>query len=605
MPLLSADSLAIHRLQEGQIRLDYSSSPPRRSAARLLPFPVSWGEDPAMPGLDWDLNLEPDQQPVARRLSFSDADSADPLRASDPLQMNKHPRLPTIVENDSGEEEEGAAAAAETPVRPPQRARVTSSSAPYPAQGGMPHPTTAPVATPLVFAPSAPLQSQQQQLQEAAAAAARSQYQRQLKEAAAAAARSEYQRQLQAAATQQQKQGFPLALVPQLRLLTVARHPAGYETKWSELHPMCQRFLLCIEEILMEHKYQSQLLDQCSWLHDPSLYNRSFELDASQITQMTVSTANIRVFRWKKMETLEAPSVKNWGNMSEVRSTSTIMDREKVSIKGLAAVVKQMMWNTDTALCSLKKLRSRFIQRGAGGAAGYANHPGSFGGYTEFNQRLTKAPTFCCYSGAPRRPSPFIQLCVARLEERIGECLKWIEELEQLLQTKNDKSFLESLESLSKVMSDVHDYFMHMASKVEDIHQAVEAMKIQYLNDRRCRGDWNDPFVEADRRESAKQEAAVRTIHPTLHLSPPSQPTPPITASVMASQLQQNSFPAVGTFPSSGPTLPLPLLLPTSSTQPRPAPVTNSFSSSSTTSSNTSLFTTPPGGIHHNVYAVG
>jgi hypothetical protein len=58
--------------------------------------------------------------------------------------------------------------------------------------------------------------------------------------------------------------------------------------------------------------------------------------------------------------------------------------------------------------------------------------------------------------------------------------------------------------------------------QVEDIHQALEATRTQYLNDWRRWGDWNDPFVEAETTESTKQEAAVRIVHLTLHLSPPS-----------------------------------------------------------------------------------
>jgi nucleoporin p58/p45 len=122
--------------------------------------------------------------------------------------------------------------------------------------------------------------------------------------------------------------------------------------------------------------------------------------------------------------------------------------REKVSIKGLTDVVKEMMWNADIALQSYGKLRPRFVHRGSGSAGGYANRPASSGDYTELNQHLTKAPTFCCYSGAPRRPSPFIQLIVARFEEVFGECFKRVEELEQLVQMKNNKSFPESLESV-------------------------------------------------------------------------------------------------------------------------------------------------------------
>jgi nucleoporin p58/p45 len=198
-----------------------------------------------MPGLNWDLNLTPDQQDLARRLSFSDADSAEPPRASRPLQRGrrspsryhhaapKPPVLPSIKEGDiEGQEEEETP----VPVHPsqcaaPPSAPVTSSATLYPSQGGMPRPhlTSAPVTTPLVHAPPVPLQ-----------------------QAAVATTTSEYQRQLQAAMQQQQQQGCAAvmqarALVEQLRLYTVAGGPVGYETKWEELHPVSQMLLLRIE----------------------------------------------------------------------------------------------------------------------------------------------------------------------------------------------------------------------------------------------------------------------------------------------------------------------------------------------------------------------
>ncbi|KAE8701227.1 Nuclear pore complex protein NUP58 [Hibiscus syriacus] len=63
------------------------------------------------------------------------------------------------------------------------------------------------------------------------------------------------------------------------------------------------------------------------------------------------------------------------------------------------------------------------------------------------------------------------------------------------------------------------------ATMVESIHQYIQSMKTAYLADHRGRGDVNDPFLEADRRETAKQEAAAKRVHPTLHLPTNSQPS--------------------------------------------------------------------------------
>ncbi|CAN6303416.1 unnamed protein product [Urochloa humidicola] len=344
----------------------------------------------------------------------------------------------------------------------------------------------------------------------------------------------EYQQQAWASAGRPQQQA--------LMLYTLDGGSAGYETKWEELHAVSQRLLLQIENNIREYRDDSERLDACSRLDDLSPF--SFEFDAAQITQ-------------------------------EVVSVSTLMNREKVSIESLMTVIKEIMMNTDFAIRSYAKLRPRFVHL----SAGIANHSESSGAQTDFSQLLAMAPSFHCYNSATRRPSPFLQHTVARFEDHLGECCKWILELEQLVQMKNDKTFAESLESLSKVLSNAHDYLIHVASKTEHIHQGVETMKTQYLNDRRCRGDLSNPFLKANRREEAKQEATASITHPMLHLSPPGQPTTLAAVPMISNQLQQTPFPTVATSPSSYPTLPLPSVLPPSSMRTSPAPLTNRFSS--------------------------
>lgn len=73
-------------------------------------------------------------------------------------------------------------------------------------------------------------------------------------------------------------------------------------------------------------------------------------------------------------------------------------------------------------------------------------------------------------------------------------------------------------------------------------------MKAAYLADQRRRGDFSDPFLEADRRETAKLEAAAKRVHPTLHL-PAIPPQPPAPA---ASPFPGSSTPAPSMFPQPG-----------------------------------------------------
>ncbi|KAF5182934.1 Nuclear pore complex protein nup58 [Thalictrum thalictroides] len=256
-------------------------------------------------------------------------------------------------------------------------------------------------------------------------------------------------------------------------------------------------------ERILEYRDESQRLDQCSRLYDSSVSNDGFELDASHIVQ-------------------------------ELVGISSGMERERVLLQELMAVLKDMMRNTEVAVRSFIMLRPRFVHPNVGTGSNVSTTtqaPGSAIAPNATSQPTSTAvvPVYDFYTGLPRKPSPFLQQTVARFEKYMSECRQCIEELEQLLLSYPDgrSSGSESslLQSLPKVMSNVHDFFVHVAAKVESLHQYIESMKTAYLADQRRRGDANDPFLEADRRELAKQEAAAKRVHPTLHLTSVPQPS--------------------------------------------------------------------------------
>ncbi|XP_047086066.1 nuclear pore complex protein NUP58-like [Lolium rigidum] len=455
------------------------------------------------------LGLNIDLDDVARRLSFSpDPDHRPPQMP--PRQVGRFRVEPAL--SPIAEEQEQEAAATHTPARPPPWVSSPSQAPPSAPHTGtyewpaMSLPPVSPSPSPFraqVPAPPTPQQvaaalgkleqARQAGLQQAWVAAQQQQAlagweqrrqdglqqpwalaQPQPQQAASTGlgqGRTSGPQQAWAEAQQQQ----------QLRLYTVEGEPAGYKTKWEDLHPFSQHLLLQIEDRIREERQACEQLEQCSRLCDPSVSNSSFELDARHITQ-------------------------------EIGSISTIMNREKASIQRLMDSVKESMSIAEFAIGSYVNLRPWFVSRGAANTS-FANHAGSSAARTH---------------GSVRRPSIFMQRIVDRFEKQLEECCKLIGELEQLVQMKNTKTYPASLESLPKVMSNMHDYFIFVASKVENLHQYADAIRIQYLNDLRNSGNRNDPFVEADRKEAAKQEAASITVHPTLaaHLSPHRMVTP-------------------------------------------------------------------------------
>ncbi|KAL5201305.1 hypothetical protein ABZP36_035659 [Zizania latifolia] len=374
---------------------------------------------------------------------------------------------------------------------------------------------------------------------------------------------SPFQFNFQQPQPQPQQQAAPAAQPQQqLMLYTADGKPAGYNTKWEELHSESQKALLQIEDKIREYRDESERLDQCARLHDSSISNVNFQLDASHIAQ-------------------------------ELGGTTTTMEREKASVQELMTVVNEMMRNTEFAIRSYMMLRPRYIRPGAGANGGGTNPSGPAGAPS--NQPVALAPTIDFYSGIPKRPSLFMQQTINRFEKYLGECCKWIAELEQLVQMENNKRQSASLESLPKVMSNVHDYFIYVASKVENLHQYVESLKTEYLHEQRRMGYANDPFLEANRREAAKQEAAARRVHPTLHLSAPLQPTTQ-NAGTATSQPQQSLIPSGVTSSSAFSAFSTPVSAPSSSIL-FSTPITPTLSSNLFGTSGSSQLTTTFGTV--------
>ncbi|KAK8949052.1 hypothetical protein KSP39_PZI006328 [Platanthera zijinensis] len=321
-----------------------------------------------------------------------------------------------------------------------------------------------------------------------------------------------------------QPQSQPQPQQQQMYLFTADKSPAGYNTKFEDLHADSQKFLLQIEERIMEYKDESQRLEQNSRLYGSSMSSDSFELDASHILQ-------------------------------EIGGISTSMDREKFIVQKLMCEVKSMMWNTEVAVRSYMIMRPIFLRPNAASISDGATPSSS-----PLNQLSSSSivPHYDFYSGFSKRPSPFLQFSLARFEKYIAECRQWIEELEQLLLLDSEKnsssSGSTSLQSLPNIISNVHDFFVHVAAKVESLHQHIESMKTAYLADQRRRGEGNDPFLEADRRETAKMEAAARRVHPTLHMPASAQPSTQGTGLYSSSVAPTSSAPqqTVGSNPAGG-----------------------------------------------------
>lgn len=150
------------------------------------------------------------------------------------------------------------------------------------------------------------------------------------------------------------------------------------------------------------------------------------------------------------------------------------MERQKATLLELMTVVKDMLRNTEVAVRSFMILRPRFLHQNKTSASGVTapSQPSGATAQASSGQPSgnSMVPVIDFYSGLQKKPSPFLQQTVARFEKYLSECRQWIEELEQLLLLDSGKNSCNSspslLQSLPKVMTNVHDFFVHVASKV-------------------------------------------------------------------------------------------------------------------------------------------
>lgn len=152
------------------------------------------------------------------------------------------------------------------------------------------------------------------------------------------------------------------------------------------------------------------------------------------------------------------------------------MDRQRALLQELMAVVKDMLRNTEVAVRSFMMLRPRFLHPSAGGSSTATAPSQTVGaiipsGSSSQAAATSLVPVYDFYSGLPMKPSPFLQKTVVRFEKYLVVCRQWIEELEQLLLLDSEKNYSNSgsslLQSLPKVMLNVHEFFVHVAAKVK------------------------------------------------------------------------------------------------------------------------------------------
>lgn len=311
------------------------------------------------------------------------------------------------------------------------------------------------------------------------------------------------------------QQGFgPQHFQPVQQILLLAKssdpqkppQPAAYSTRWEDLHPESQRILLQIEEKIIEYRDESVRLEQCQRLQDSPSMKNDFQEEIGRIAQ-------------------------------DLASLQSSFVGEEASLQPLLAICQQLTQFTEYAMRVMFTIYERYPSLKPGNQLSPPlPTPGTMGAMFIASSTETSGPrgpsnTLSPFTiGISPRPDPFLEHSVGRMEAKYTDCQQMVEELEKVLRPFARNRGIESdtgdsslAEVLPNALQNLHQFFVHVAAKVESLHVLVESARSAFLAQRRRQGNTRDPFVEADRREAAKKEAASKAL--SRGLPQPSQPS--------------------------------------------------------------------------------
>lgn len=177
-------------------------------------------------------------------------------------------------------------------------------------------------------------------------------------------------------------------------------------------------------------------------------------------------------------------------------------------------------------------------------------------------------------NGPVTLPSAFLRRAVSGFQETLEQYRKMVAEVEALLPREGSSQRTQPplpVDVLPMVLRNLHDFFCHVAARLEKLHDAVAVQREAFLLRRHKVGNNHDPFKEAERAEQLRKEAQRKK----TTVIPPSQPQPQLPpGSQPLLQLNAPPTPAGGLFGSTAATTATPSLFGTTATAtPAPTPL--------------------------------
>lgn len=266
------------------------------------------------------------------------------------------------------------------------------------------------------------------------------------------------------------------ALVPVGQQQTVPPQASGaitYSTKWDELNPNAQKALVDLEQKINANRGDLEKLDMEARLQPDS-------------AAAALSKGAVEEEAHKLRQSLNAML-----NAMRADDEALLAFREKV-----------------LALLHSSEALVRTFQRSKlwrdPNAQNRAALPPAY-------QEMLSAPV--------QLPSPYLEKAISGFQDTLAEYSKVVASLEQALPPGGLSDALAAArgagagglaQALPTIVSNMHDYLVHVAAMMESTHGQVAAAKAAFLAQRRRAGNTSDPFAEARRYQQLSGSGSPR-----------------------------------------------------------------------------------------------
>lgn len=243
-----------------------------------------------------------------------------------------------------------------------------------------------------------------------------------------------------------------------------------HATKFEELDKNTQQQLTQIQEQISKYEQDRQKVMQLEHLQDSTALRQGLNTDTSSLS-------------------------------AELRQLQTRIKAEQDGLADFREKAIRLLKSTETVVRTFG--RSKLWREAVGAQRQEPLKPAQ--------QELLQQPVLL--------PGPFLEEAVAGFSSKCAEYSRCLEEVEQVLAASNMQDVpsgsVDWVLALPTIVSNMHDYFVATAAKLEKTHTEVQKAKSAYLARLRARGITTDPFERAHRQEqqllAAQQQRLTAT----------------------------------------------------------------------------------------------